>query len=136
MRTHKYRAWDKKDKMMRSVLAMDWQTNSKDKRIEIKGSVSHINCKSSSNFDTFYGKPIWEVELMESTGLKDRNGKDVFDGDLLKDGLRNIGEVRWNYDRAGFYIRWSDSDIGFPSGQKPERIEIIGNIWENPELLK
>lgn len=66
----------------------------------------------------------------ECTGLRDKNGKLIFEGDMLlwderEYGCKYIEEVRWDYRLLGFrVIDWG------------EWCEIIGNIHDNPELLK
>ena len=75
---------------------------------------------------------------MQCTGLYDKNGKEIYEGDVIKADSENgevSGDVRWDGIRAAFYIRFGDYDIYFPSGPKPERFEVIGNIYENTELL-
>lgn len=79
-----------------------------------------------------------EIELREVTGLKDKRGKDIFEGDILKTE-RGLFEVFWREDFAGFYIRKSDDsgwiDLISMTGNVTW-CEIIGNIYENSELLK
>lgn len=66
-----------------------------------------------------------EFELMQYTGLKDRYSKEIYEGDILLLGHDRIVEVKWDTEIAGFcpFITW-------------EAYEIIGNIYENPELIK
>ena len=70
----------------------------------------------------------------QCTGLKDKNGKLIFEGDILQDGQEK-GKVKWL--QGGW---WVDCVIGGDDiGEFPmcdlERFEIIGNIYDNPELL-
>lgn len=65
----------------------------------------------------------------QCTGLKDKNGKLIFEGDIVTDGER-IGYITW-FDESG---AWGVT--GFLFGRNPDRLEIIGNIYENKELLK
>lgn len=77
------------------------------------------------------------------TGLYDKNGKEIYEGDILRFGNSPSGicEAKWNESIAAFCIRFSfENELGCrPLGNwvKCERsIEIIGNIHDNPELLK
>ena len=78
-----------------------------------------------------------DVILMQSTGLKDKNGKEVFEGDVLgtKDGLLN-GVVEYRSDLG----TWTNSLISYNNFERLCNVagnrEIIGNIYENPEILK
>ena len=78
-----------------------------------------------------------DLNLMQSTGLFDRNGKEIFEGDILgtKDGLLN-GVVEYKSDLG----MWTNSLIRYNNFERLCSIardrEIIGNIYENPELLE
>ena len=78
-----------------------------------------------------------EIELMQSTGLKDKNGKEIFEGDIL---FGYAGEDFWEI--VEFDIeegRWVRKDIYYNSklglSENNEFMEIVGNIYENKELL-
>ena len=69
-------------------------------------------------------------EPQQYTGLKDKNGVEIYEGDIVK-RWGNIYIVIW--DKIGFRMKWTkeDSVNRFPD----ELCEVIGNIYENPELL-
>lgn len=75
-----------------------------------------------------------ELRLMQYTGLKDKNGKDIYEGDVLKD----YGEVVWVEWSASFRVNpFGNKDISFmESFANIDNAEIIGNIYENEDLLK
>jgi uncharacterized phage protein (TIGR01671 family) len=68
--------------------------------------------------------------LMQYTGLKDKNGKDIYEGDICKNDGGMIGEIVFN--EFAWMFRWKSGNY-YPFGQW---CEVIGNIYENPELLK
>lgn len=78
-----------------------------------------------------------DVIFTQSTGLKDKNGKEIFEGDVLgtKDGLLN-GVVEYRSDLG----MWTNSLISYNNFERLCNVaghrEIIGNIYENPEILK
>ena len=75
--------------------------------------------------------------LMQFTGLKDKNGREIFEGDILeRDTMRCL--VGWDEKLASFVLKrngWM-YDHYFQEGVVPEKWEIIGNKYENPELLE
>lgn len=72
---------------------------------------------------------------MQYTGLKDKNGTgtEVYEGDLVQWRDDKQGEVVWQHDLCGFGIAFGDD---WPLGSLSSWFEVIGNIWENGELLK
>jgi uncharacterized phage protein (TIGR01671 family) len=88
-----------------------------------------------------------EVELMQYTGLKDKNGVEIYEGDILAisyttliTGLKvDKGVVEWKGYSDGEYARniecWMSGESTI-SDCETEILEVIGTIYENPELLK
>lgn len=76
--------------------------------------------------------------IMQYTGLKDKIGKEIYEGDILKDSYYNRNlEIFWNSLGCGGW--WFSEEIG-GCKEHVERVdlkyfEVIGNIYENPELL-
>jgi uncharacterized phage protein (TIGR01671 family) len=104
----------------------------------IKGDVFD---DGSSFYVDYSDKNNWKV--MQYTGLKDMNGKEIFEGDILatrpaRDGFRHIDsiELGWSRDDEYGYI-WANSKYVLRVQDLiDERYEVIGNIYENPELLQ
>ena len=83
--------------------------------------------------------------LMQYTGLKDSNGKEIYEGDLfgvtnLSGDLEIVGEAIFDTDLAQFTIKYANGGWAELWQHLSERTnkakEIIGNIYENPELLE
>ena len=120
----RFRAWDKvfKEMVQVNALVLDEQLV----KVTYKnGNVAKEDMK--------------EYELMQSTGLKDKNGKEIFEGDILDYKGRKV-LVSWHGSYASFIYRFVDE----LQERKPEwkplylayyKFEVIGNIYENKELL-
>ncbi len=78
----------------------------------------------------------------EYTGLTDRNGNRIFEGDILNvvtsiHGDEEIGVVTWDTDAARFVVSKDNNIIAiFENGRAGLDMEVIGNIHDNPELLE
>lgn len=82
--------------------------------------------------------------VMQYTGLKDKNGKEIYDGDIVKLWLVERDEVFWNsflvkFFEGCFICEFLGGDTEeypiFEYWNDSQDLEIIGNIYENPELL-
>ena len=88
--------------------------------------------------------PASDFILMQSTGLKDKNGKEIFEGDIVKyeAGCNTVTEeVAYDKNFAGFGVRDADTDIIFTFLQLADvvdliSLEVVGNIYNNPGLLE
>lgn len=76
-----------------------------------------------------------DLILMQYTGLKDKDGKEIYEEDIVKgifyQGKPEISTVKWLEKGAAFIF------FGYPMNVHGlHDVEVIGNIYENPELLK
>ena len=118
----KFRAWDKKRKRMFAVTTLN-----------ASGAVSVF-----IDDDGLYLLPAEQVELMQYTGIKDKNGKEIYEGDIVRYGNDNAAII-WREKNAEFGVKWLDcgveDSISWQIGIEKTPSEVIGNIHENAELL-
>lgn len=121
MREIKFRAWHKEEKIMGEVLGIDILHK------EIFFSNGDVDCYGFSDFKY--------IELMQYTGLKDKNNKEIYEGDIIT--LHNSKyKVIFNIEGARFVLRNDEFELEITFiNHNNERMEIVGNIYENPELL-
>ena len=128
MRELKFRAWDKSQKYM--------------------AYQGHPDLETLSSFMFHFGEDI----IMQSTGLKDKNGVEIFESDLLIDRYPvDEEDLSLGYNESFLPVVWCDKqlmwcvDASFAQDGSylyslveyfDEFLEVKGNIYENPEILK
>ena len=134
MKEIKYRAWDVENKIMLPVGRIDFG---------LDGHGFRIFCNDGTNF--WWIKDKKDFEIMQYTGLKDKKNKEIYEGDIVA-FKRNKKNIKWvekckveNSDGLlePFYINcFGDYDTQWDYLQEYGWHEIIGNIYETPELIK
>lgn len=74
-------------------------------------------------------------QLMQFTGLHDKTGKEIYEGDILSEAGYPF-EVIWDVNLAKFRLQWRGKSIQYPEWNRGIEMEIIGNIFEGKHLLK
>lgn len=129
----KFRVWDKNNKCMHEVRSIwigdDFPLN------------SHVVYSLGNTVEVIFD----DIELMQSTGLKDKNGVEIFDGDIV--AVENHPFQRKEDSGAGieiegnYVVGWNQHDLTWCAGDlllarlKPY-VRVIGNMYENSEILK
>ena len=121
----KFRAWLKEEKKMVNVETIDFTDK----------SMQHL--EKNEIIDAYLLRTTFleDIELMENTGVKDKNGKEIYEGDIIicKYGPEITMEVKWvdeGFRTLGKYN--GENYVGYVKNSA----EVIGNIYENPELLE
>jgi uncharacterized phage protein (TIGR01671 family) len=106
MREIKFRAWNLSDECMQSWHSL-W---------------THSLCQLITD---------QRLILMQYTGLKDKNGKEIYEGDILVHE-----DFAYKKHKVLGVMQWEESSAGFTQFYPISKFEVIGNIYENPELLE
>lgn len=147
----KFRAWHKEYKRMVDVYkfgqdmgACEWVWHSNIYPTEDGEPVLNDWGAICERQEIITRSKLTNCEFMQCTGLKDKNGKLIFEGDIIKEWFGETGTYQVIYENstASFiFSNLNDEDYDYDLRQNPDLfpdqdLEIIGNIHENPELLK
>lgn len=125
MREIKFRAWDLKTKTMHTIENINFCGR---ETVTVQYNPVKKICLDS-------------VLLMQYTGAKDKNGVEIYEGDIIRHQSGKYGtdfEIKWSPILCGFTAMQIES--GHPSPQLNQGtmcyFEVVGNIYENPELVE
>jgi uncharacterized phage protein (TIGR01671 family) len=127
MREIKFRAWDDNMKVMVNPYC------------ELRdGNFWGEDCTNT-------GISVAHEHVMQYTGLKDKEGREIYEGDIVRTYMGTVCEIRWDfvsektksfdYEYTGFCFHHIKQKRNYHL-DVTSSCEIIGNIYENPELLK
>ena len=127
MAVPKFMAWHKPMQRMSEVLAISFERQ--------KVKIRHLRGT------THMTVPFDDVIFMQSTGMFDINSQEIFEGDVViawSQGLKGTFEIKRRIDGLWLlYPAWKDAQFWYlsPTEDFRETIEIIGDIYRNPELV-
>lgn len=153
MRELKFRAWDKKRKLMFQVMRINFD-------YQFPGSIGAVYPYPYDRFwrpeegegrDWYYSnlfgdggrrEVIEDLVLHKYTGKYSIDGLEVYEEDILRfpEDDRSIYKVAWNDEESGFTVYWynhvAQDWYSFSKTSMIKLMQIVGNIYENPELLE
>lgn len=131
MREIKFRAWGHFGDNTKDCMIENWQQSE---------DIEYVGFNGGGFF-----------KLMQYTGLKDKKGKEIYEGDIIRRyvgnkfigicstvfGNHNVGKDSWgiHLNCQGFFEKWNDGS-GYSALDDGQDCKIIGNIYENPELME
>ena len=130
MREVKFRVWDYEERQMKSVDSIHFPLGRCNRK-----------CISVYNKEEDCYEWVYSYELMQYISIKDKNGKEIYEGDIVKyldenwyeyNTFYNMGKVCYDDEFLSYYVtnRWS-----VEKEKVWNDIEVVGNIYENPEML-
>ena len=133
----RFRVWDTEYKEMCLVDKLQFMFEDDNKISASVFSDLKVGEEGTGEYTGEYIRDIFpeHLVLMQFTGLLDKNGKEIYEGDILGDDTEG-----WSYD----FVEWSDIWCGWAThywfgskelAENADGLEVVGNIYENPELL-
>lgn len=133
MREIKFRVWDESSKTM-------------------KHKISPFGAEASDDLNDFFEESSYHDNIyLQYTGIKDKNGKEIWEGDMVEFcfndytrrkprlNIKGKGKIIFDEETARFVvapIEITDQQYNLYMSINPNQVSIIGNIYENPELLR
>ncbi|MGS0644634.1 YopX family protein [Staphylococcus hominis] len=128
----KFRVWDKNNKKMLNWKELDLTKELGEDEITIFEPTGQ------------FAQPMYFYETMQSTGLKDKNGTEIYEGDIIEfkypydKRIKTKGNVVWNSDKSCFGISMKETTERYELYRitAENYLAVIGNVHQNPELLE
>ena len=131
---HKFRAWHIHKQIMCEVI-----------RIDFEQEIVTLDLETDDD-EYYWMETDWnfsDVEIMQYTGCRDKNGIEIYEGDVIKDKYDKIWLVQWYVGAFVITNKIPDSDGQTTTYSHFSNVsnhhfyfEVIGNMWKNPELLE
>lgn len=126
----KFRAWDKVNKKLKQVYSINFDKN---------GEIESIKEEYTEPNEIYAMFDIGYFELMQSTGLKDKDGTEIYEGDIVR---YNRG-VSYSVEKFPYSVKYIEGTFVLEHGfiqhnlfKNLEYVTVIGNVYENPDLLE
>jgi uncharacterized phage protein (TIGR01671 family) len=138
MREIKFRVWHPGEKEMFYDHLNGWGESRV--FIDLQGKMYTESWPAEDGDEYSLDEDFQDLIPMQYTGLKDKNGREIYEGDILQTDKGTIGVAEW-LEMGKFALVFRDEEIGFKQPRLvldsySNRSNVVGNVYENPELLK
>lgn len=131
MRTIKFQVWSKRYRQMHDVMLISCDVDSKINALRVVGKGGCIELVTDD---------FGQYELREFTGLLDKHGREIFEGDIIKSAYLRPHDAKTGVvslaPGASFFTWKNGEEVAALARLSSNMIEVIGNIYENRELLE
>lgn len=126
MREHKYRAWHKEQ--MFEVTALQWSASNPSKFSKIE----MISIDENHAITTVTSYDCDGCIIRQYTGLKDKNGQEIYEGDIIRAEEEGLGVIKYG---VGCFYYEDDWNGRIALEELTDLMVVVGNVYEHPELL-
>lgn len=135
MNRPKFRVWDIEEQKWYKPTYKAYMKELHDIHVDLDGSLLIRTINESGKYVTIH-ESMFEGRyvLLQSTGLKDINGKEIYEGDIVKNEINEVGYIEWSKCRFNFCDSVGHFYLFSIGARKP--FEILGNIYEDPYLIE
>ena len=133
MREIKFRAWDRVNKKM-----FYYGDSLFNLFITFEGDVGYYNNNGDIAFTNDNGFTSDQFELMQFTGLLDKNGVEIYEGDIVEIPAEEyLAVIEWDVETCRFVINiWPENVLCDFDNYYGRELEVISNKWDNPSLME
>ncbi len=130
MREIKFRVWDKKKKVMDAAEEISF-VSSHDEYGDEGGLPYSVKIFDGKYYSIL---PPDSFELMQFTGLRDKSGKEIYEGDIINTAFAHDKQVVWFDKNTATFFLYASAGKTIPLNRS-RPLEVLGNIYERPDLI-